>query len=261
LFGGHHGNSCFFYSVEATDIRERFGRGEMPADHDAIAATGDGRVLLAKEKDLPLGPHDVAEMAVYGAGGYGDPVRRAPHLVAHDIAEHVYDEALAAAVYGVVFADGVVDVDATEQRRAAIRADRLRQARHLGRVGPVLASSSPSASVGDGIIAGLHAGEAVLACAECRAALSAVDENYKASAAWLDTQLHEIDPATFTDPSLDTDEPVVYRLYLCPRCGIVLDSELTVADQPPLFDTCLRPDSVTAFLRRSTATTANAAHA
>ena len=39
----------------------------------------------------------------------------------------------------------------------------------------------------------------------------------------------EIDPVLFPDPANEFDVPIVYRQYLCPNCGVLLENELVGA--------------------------------
>ena len=58
-------------------------------------------------------------MRTPGGGGYGDPFKREPALVAQDVRRSYYSRDDAADEYGVVLtADDTVDVAATERRRA-----------------------------------------------------------------------------------------------------------------------------------------------
>ena len=60
-----------------------------------------------------------------GGGGYGDPLRRDPAVVASDLRADKVSRTGAEEVYGVVFdADGAVDEAATTTRRAALRRTR-----------------------------------------------------------------------------------------------------------------------------------------
>ncbi len=81
--------------------------------------------------------HDIGKRTVYrpelgevirlwsgGGGGYGDPLRRDPALVARDVADELVSVARAGDVYGVVLWDGGVDAAATERRRKEIAARR-----------------------------------------------------------------------------------------------------------------------------------------
>lgn len=62
-------------------------------------------------------PGDIIRIAGPGGGGWGDPMRRDPALVAKDVAAGLVSVAAAAAAYGVVLRNGEVDGDATRQRR------------------------------------------------------------------------------------------------------------------------------------------------
>jgi len=65
-----------------------------------------------------LGQDDVLYVRWNGAGGMGDPLRRAPEAVAADVGEGVVGAAAARAVYGVALSgDGRVDLAATQALR------------------------------------------------------------------------------------------------------------------------------------------------
>lgn len=62
-----------------------------------------------------------------GGGGYGDPLKRDPVLVAADLQEGYISEQAALNVYGVVLAgDGAADIAATARHRVALAGGRLR---------------------------------------------------------------------------------------------------------------------------------------
>lgn len=67
---------------------------------------------------------DVFRHVLAGGGGWGDPLERDPLLVLRDVRNELLSVAKAAADYGVVIADGMVDEAATERRRAELRARR-----------------------------------------------------------------------------------------------------------------------------------------
>jgi N-methylhydantoinase B len=94
--------------------------------------------LPGKVSGFPMAPDDVLVMESSGGGGFGDPTERDPTRVAADVAEGYVTAEAARAVYGVVLANGAVDVATTVQRRAQIRAERprvrLRTGEHLDSV-------------------------------------------------------------------------------------------------------------------------------
>ena len=82
--------------------------------------------------------HDIGKRTVYhpemgevirlwsgGGGGYGDPLRRDPALVARDVADELVSVDRAGDVYGVVLCDGAVDAAATLHRREGLTAKRV----------------------------------------------------------------------------------------------------------------------------------------
>jgi N-methylhydantoinase B len=103
------------------------GRSGLPVA--SWVETRDGR---REDFDTPgkVGGHllregDTVVMRSAGGGGYGDPLLRAPALVAEDVRLGLVSAAAAAEFYGVALADdGAPDAAGTEARRAAIRASR-----------------------------------------------------------------------------------------------------------------------------------------
>jgi N-methylhydantoinase B len=74
---------------------------------------------LSKDQDIALDAGDVIEVSTPGGGGFGDPFRRAPGLVAQDVARGYYTRAQATNWFGVALSeDGSVDVTSTARLRA-----------------------------------------------------------------------------------------------------------------------------------------------
>jgi len=61
---------------------------------------GGERIAMASKSSHALFKGDIVEMFVGGGGGYGNPARRAPQLVAHDVDEGLLSPAAARACYG-----------------------------------------------------------------------------------------------------------------------------------------------------------------
>ncbi len=73
----------------------------------------------SKDQDIALEEGDVIKVRTPGGGGYGDPFRREPELVARDVRRSYIDAATALGEYGVVLGtDSNVDADATALRRS-----------------------------------------------------------------------------------------------------------------------------------------------
>jgi N-methylhydantoinase B len=88
--------------------------------------TPDGAVTDIPEMaaQAPLPPFGTLSTIRGGGGGWGDPLERALDAIAADIADGLLTPDRAAADYGVVFAAGTLDADASQWQR--------RQLRHAG---------------------------------------------------------------------------------------------------------------------------------
>jgi N-methylhydantoinase B len=109
-------------------VRQQWGAGMTGAGRPAVAGTVDpaGLVDLGPKPGSTAMTHtDVFAVRWQGGGGVGDPLDREADAVARDVALGAVTVGHADEVYGVVLADGRVDVPATAQRRRAIRAARL----------------------------------------------------------------------------------------------------------------------------------------
>jgi N-methylhydantoinase B len=75
---------------------------------------------LSKEQDIPLTAGDRVHVKTPGGGGYGDPMRRDPALVAEDVRLGRYSAEQAREMFGVALTapDLAIDEDATRQLRA-----------------------------------------------------------------------------------------------------------------------------------------------
>jgi len=87
-------------------------------------ADGTRIVVGNKAEDLPVEPDDILHFITWGGGGWGDPLERAPDLVAKEIAQGLVTRE-GARNYGVVIADdGTVDAAATDALRSTMRSER-----------------------------------------------------------------------------------------------------------------------------------------
>jgi N-methylhydantoinase B len=86
-----------------------------------VKADGTERVLGNKREDIPVEAGDLLHFVTWGGGGWGDPLTRAPDLVALEVEQGLVTRA-GAAHYGVVLAgDGSVDARSTEALRQKLR--------------------------------------------------------------------------------------------------------------------------------------------
>jgi N-methylhydantoinase B len=85
---------------------------------------GTQSIVGNKVEDLAIEAGDVLHFITWGGGGWGDPLERAPELVAKEIRQGLVTSEGAKA-YGVIAdADGVLDAAATEALRTQMRSER-----------------------------------------------------------------------------------------------------------------------------------------
>lgn len=80
----------------------------------------EASAIPGKITSFPLRSGDVLWMRSAGGGGYGDPIRRDPHLVLADVKAELISIDHARERYGVVIAGNQVDASATERERISI---------------------------------------------------------------------------------------------------------------------------------------------
>ncbi|WEJ08606.1 hydantoinase B/oxoprolinase family protein [Sinorhizobium prairiense] len=103
--------------------RQRFEPWAVLGGHPG--RSGEAWLLRAGEEKalgqvglLKVQRGDVLRMISPSGGGFGDPAKRTVALVVEDVTNGMLDEQEAAKIYGVIIRDGVLDVAATERRRA-----------------------------------------------------------------------------------------------------------------------------------------------
>ncbi len=85
---------------------------------------GTQSIVGNKVEDLAIEAGDILHFITWGGGGWGDPLERAPELVAKEIRQGLVTSE-AAKAYGVIAdADGVLDAAATEALRTQMRSER-----------------------------------------------------------------------------------------------------------------------------------------
>ncbi|MFC9833677.1 hydantoinase B/oxoprolinase family protein [Rhodococcus sp. NPDC127530] len=235
LNGGWPAKSSYYQLVRDSDIHDRLTAGRVPADLDDLS--GSHEWPHPKSVMLPVGLDDVYGIGWSGGGGYGDPLERDLAAVADDVDAGLVTLDHARDVYGVVFLQpsnptsaSSVDEDATARLRASIRRDRL---------------GHEPMSAGDRVLPDGHrwldenitvSPEGAAACGRCQTHLADPGESYKTGMRIFERPLGDTDrvwqdPATYCD-----DVDLVFRQFLCPGCGTLLEVEVTFADEPPLED-------------------------
>ena len=228
LMGGHPAGPNAFFFKKGTDIKERFDRSDMPSDIEDIS--GEDYPIQLRDSFVQTDV-DVYAVSWCGGAGFGDPLNRDPASIQHDLDERIVTRPAAEALYGAAFDDdGRVDPVGTTERRKQLRSARIVKGNPrpqstdetLYEVSPVLA-----------VRAG--ADEKHYACITCDARLGPITENFKLHSAREDKPIEESNPL-IGDPSRYVDAKIWFRVFHCPNCGTLLDSEVAVGDDPLLHD-------------------------
>jgi N-methylhydantoinase B/oxoprolinase/acetone carboxylase alpha subunit len=139
LMGGYPAPPLRTYIGRGSNLRSLIEQGaELPNGEGLDPAEPAFVKGIAADWELVLGqnypvreldPGSLFSVVTGDGGGYGDPLERAPELVARDVDDTLTAAATAERVYGVVLtADGRPDVDATAARRAEMRQARRARA-------------------------------------------------------------------------------------------------------------------------------------
>jgi N-methylhydantoinase B len=118
---------CQFSFLGSEGILPRPGMsGGCAAALNEIRVLRGGENILDTEVPLKVGSFalrkgDIFVTLVAGGAGYGDPLDREADRVLQDVDDGYVSVAGALADYGVAIEDGAVDIEATEERRAAMR--------------------------------------------------------------------------------------------------------------------------------------------
>lgn len=235
LFGGLPSPAGHYIIRRGTNLAAEMADRRVPASIDALDASETVK-LMGKSNGANLGAGDVLEIRIGGGGGYGDALERDPTLVEQDVRYGSVSREAAYAIYGVVLtSDGVVDVSATADRRAAMLGARGDWS--VGAKGWDVAPAdvAEARSVHEYVVV-TSDGDA-LACANCGHVYCGYAENYKAFA------LFDEGPVTFLptaqDPKDYVDDAVVLRRYCCPDCHVQISAEIARAHEATFIDMTL----------------------
>ncbi|HZS02525.1 MAG TPA: hydantoinase B/oxoprolinase family protein [Chloroflexota bacterium] len=218
-YGGLPGCNVRYELRRATPVRELLASG-MPQD---LAALGGELEPLPPQGLVEIDEEAVFLARVDGGGGLGDPLRRPPERVLADVAAGRVSPRQARDQYGVALAAAgdAVDVPATAHLREEVRRSRL------GAAAP--AALPPVEDVHGLTPAPVEYDEerGVTRCAACDRELGPVGENWKRHAVADEQPLAALG-------ELMGASRFVLRGFACPGCGVLLDTEMTLPEDPPI---------------------------
>ncbi|MFT4210812.1 MAG: hydantoinase B/oxoprolinase family protein [Microbacterium sp.] len=242
LAGGSPGAASHIVIARGSDIAERFDSGSLPQTLDELSSA-TVEVLPAKAQTM-VSEGDIIFGSTSGGAGYGDPLRRDPQRVLHDIRMGLVSVVQARETYGVVVVEGGseeaahvhVDADATVGQRDALRARRLGVSADSLRARETRESSADARLLTE-VVEQVGADDRLeLRCTQCGEHLGNGDEDYKAAGA-----MREI-PARAANPhNRFVSDEVVLREFSCPGCGTLLAVDVQKKREPVLPESRLYP--------------------
>ena len=229
LFGGHPSGCNRRRLLKNTNVRSFLERGIMPTSLDGIE--GDEITLSAKPPLFDFGLNDVYEWGPTAGGGWGDPLAREPERVAYDVTLAACHSDTARALYGVALTpDGKVNEPATEILRNTIRARRLASTPHKRMAeGIDTRGAEVTAHYGDQAQFVKHQGTAYLRC-QCGHTLAPASDNWKDYACATNMAAGDLGPRVTLHEGLEATG------YSCPACAQLLDVDVKLKGEAPLFD-------------------------
>ncbi|MET0180476.1 MAG: hydantoinase B/oxoprolinase family protein, partial [Novosphingobium sp.] len=244
--GGLPGHSGDFSYHADSGIDALLARSAVPANRRELEALVGGVSRLTPMNAVRLLPQDVMTTAVCAGGGFGDPLERPAEQVALDVANKSVSPGMAGAAYGVVLQGGTLDAAATEERRRAMRAERLAKATAPLRSPPAGASVPAAAAVlqvADALCIHGTGKDAHWHCRHCEQVLGPAGESYKAFAAVLHREIGEFPQALYPRRP---EGSLAYRLrhYLCPDCATILATDFCREGEDHREDILIDPASL-----------------
>src|ERR1700694_1849402 len=196
-------------------------RSELVQDISEVR--GKEETLQLRQQDFDQNPSDVYAVLWSAAGGFGDPLERDPAKVAADAENGNVSVEASKSIYGVV----IGDAEATERERNRIRHLRLHNSKTKSKKldGPVRFLATENLAV---------RGQRY-SCAKCAADLGPLTENYKTHCVRKDLPIEASNPIV-GDPKRFIDPLPQFRQFCCPGCGLLIENEIAVAEEPLLRD-------------------------
>lgn len=222
LAGGYPGNLGYDVLVSGADARGLMAAGRIPSSLQELS--GDALVTQCYETSV-LAPGDVLYLNCQGGGGYGDPLHRDPDAVIEDVRSGIVSVAAAEQVYGVCLsADGEMDAVATDQRRAAIRAERHAMAT-VERLDEAKADLRDAIPIDENLASVAWGNGTRVACRHCGEILG--DAENRLHVAVINADSAAAGPIVRSKPELFIDTPVQFQQYICPGCATALHTAIS----------------------------------
>jgi N-methylhydantoinase B len=219
MMGGYPGAVNRYRFLRDSDIAERMKHSALVHDIDEL--NGKKEELQLRQQDFTQNPADVYAVLWSAAGGFGDPLERDPAKVRADVENGDVTAQTAREIYGVV----LDDLRQTET---------LRQEKRLARIGK---RSGKMLDAAEKLRAteNLSVRSGRWCCAKCATDLGPMSGNYKSGCVRNDLPITASNPIV-GDPRRFIDPLPQFRQFCCPGCGLAIENEIAIAEDPPLRD-------------------------
>jgi N-methylhydantoinase B len=200
---------------------------------------GDG-AFPPTEESLPEPEHirwgvdtldddDMYHVRLPGSGGYGDPLKRDPDSVAEDIAQERITPETARSVYCVPVDDDGEITGSVEEARAERYRERLERADQPAETPTPRGTTPTPYRLGANVaVEAAEGGAHYATCENCGTAIGRADDHWKG-----ETAINE-EPLSAAGEATHGPEEFSLRTFLCPDCGIILDTEVAKRTDPAL---------------------------
>src|SRR5438094_3771776 len=222
MMGGYPGAVNRYGFLKHSNVLERMKDSQLVGDIRELK--GEAQTLQLRQQDFSQNAADVYAVLWSAAGGFGDPLERDPAKVEADIDNGDVSAMAARDIYGVVLGDA----KATARRRDEIRARRLQ-----GHSKPAVKLDAKQEFLATDALA-VHANRHY-GCAKCGTDLGPISHNYKDHCVRNDLPIQASNPIV-GDPKRFIDPTPQFRQFCCPGCGLLIENEIAVADEPLLKD-------------------------
>jgi N-methylhydantoinase B len=228
LFGGHPGPETTTYVVSGSNARALMAGGSVPTEHQLTGQTVAG---ARAPRMRQLAEDDVLVWLGTAGAGWGDPLERPADDLQHDLDSGAISAVTAERVYGARFhADGSIDAEGTQARRAEILASRQGWAVTRGVAHDPAGQLTRVAPLGDVLeFARDEAGGYFVRCG-CGAVLAPAAEN------WRDYAGVQVAGDGIEDIGLRLNGALELRSYCCPSCSRLLSVDCCGAGEPHPHD-------------------------
>ena len=228
MMGGYPGAVNRYQFFRNSNILEKLEKSALV--NDIRELKGVPVELQLRQQDFVQNPADAYAVLWSAAEGFGDPLERDPERVAADVNNGDVSAVSARDIYGVVLGDA----EATERQRASLRQLRLERATQP--FAPAKKIEGRAKYLATESLAVREKGKALhFACAKCSTDLGSVHANYKDACVRSDRPIEASNPIV-GDPRRFIDPLPQFRQFCCPGCGLLIENEIAIAEDPVLRD-------------------------